>query len=102
MKTTCMRLLTLVLCALAAGQASAQGLKIKPGVIKGETVSFTKARNYEFCELYRGSGPVNASTQLECYNSTGTSIWAAASMRPATTCRRRIFAMNRPHAQATC
>jgi len=72
MKTTPIRFLTLILCALAASHALAQDTKLKPGAIKGETLSFTKARNYAFCEVYVGFGSVAPSTELECYNSTGT------------------------------
>jgi hypothetical protein len=53
--------------------AFAQTGKLKPGAIKGETISFTKARNYAFCEFYIGFGKVAPSTELQCYNSTGTS-----------------------------
>jgi hypothetical protein len=50
----------------------AQDTKLKPGAIKGETLSFTKARNYAFCEVYVGFGEIAPSTELQCYNSTGT------------------------------
>jgi len=70
-------LLACCLCAVA------QNTKPKPGAIKGETISFTKARNYAFCEVYVGFGKVEASTQLECYNTTGTT--GADSGCPAET-----------------
>ena|SRR5215469_14144051 len=40
MKTTAVRFLTLILCALAAIYAVAQDTKLKPGAIKGETLTF--------------------------------------------------------------
>jgi hypothetical protein len=70
---------TLILCALAASHAMAQDLKIKPGVVKGAALISDNARNYEFCEFYVGSGPINANTPLEGYNSTGTSTGCPAS-----------------------
>jgi len=72
MRTTSIRFLTLTLCALAATLDFAQDTKLKPGAIKGEVMSFTKARNYAFCEVYVGFGKVGPNTDLECYNSTGT------------------------------
>jgi hypothetical protein len=72
MKSTLIRLLTLALCVLAASYASAQKTTPKPGAIQGETFSFAKARNYAFCELYLGFGGLAPSTQLQVYNSTGT------------------------------
>ena len=71
MKTTTIRFSILILCALAASHALAQDTKPKPGAIKGETLSFTKARNYAFCEVYFGFGSVAPSTELQCYNTTG-------------------------------
>ena len=79
MKIASVRFLTLILCALAASRAVAQDTQLKPGAIKGETLTFTKARNYEFCEFYVGSGPVPASTELECYNSTSSSTGCPAA-----------------------
>jgi hypothetical protein len=72
MKITPIRFLTLILCALAASHALAQDTKLKPGAIKGETLSYTKARNYAFCEIYVGFGSVAPSTETQGYNSTGT------------------------------
>jgi len=72
MNITRVRFLTLILCALAASHSLAQATKLKPGAIKGETLSFTKARNYAFCEIYVGFGSIAPSTELQCYNSTGT------------------------------
>lgn len=79
MKTSHIKFLTLILCALAASQALAQDLKIKHGAIKGTTLVYTKARNYEFCEFYVGAGPVAPSTELEGYNSTATSTGCPAA-----------------------
>ena len=62
-------------CAVLLGGACAmaQQTELKPGAIKGEIMSFTKARNYGFCEFYVGSsGPVTPGTELECYNTTAT------------------------------
>ena len=59
--------------------ALAQDGKLKPGAIKGEILSYTKTRNYEFCEFYVGFGPVAPSTQMECYNSTATSTGCPAA-----------------------
>lgn len=53
--------------------AAAQDTKLMPGPIKGETLTFTKARNYAFCEFYIGSGPVAPGTELQCYNTTSSS-----------------------------
>ncbi len=50
-------LFLLVACCL---YAAAQDTKLKPGAIKSETVSFTKARNYAFCEIY-GFGAIAPS-----------------------------------------
>jgi len=57
----------ILLCAVVLGGicATAQDLKLKPGAVKGEVMSFTKARNYGFCEFYLGSGPVAPNTELE-------------------------------------
>src|SRR5215469_15876943 len=79
MKTTAIGFWALILCALAASHAVAQDTQLKPGAIKGETLTFTKARNYEFCEFYIGSGPVAASTELDCYNSTASSTGCPAA-----------------------
>lgn len=73
MKTTSITFLTLTLCAMAGSHAVAQDLKIQHGAIKGEVLSYTKTRNYQFCEFYVGAGPVAPSTELEGYNSTATS-----------------------------
>ena len=58
--------------------AAAQDTKLKPGAIKGETLTFTKARNYAFCEFYIGSGPVAPGTELQCYNTTSSSTGCPA------------------------
>ena len=79
MKQTALRFLTLILCALSASRALAQDLKIKHGAIKGTTLTYTKTRNYQFCEFYVGAGPVSASTELEGYNSTATSTGCPAA-----------------------
>ena len=64
--------LTIATLFLLSACAMAQQIKLKPGAIKGETLSFTKARNYAFCEVYVGFGSIAPSTELQCYNSTGT------------------------------
>jgi hypothetical protein len=70
-KTAAASFLTLILCAIGASQALAQQTPLKPGAIKGETLSLTKARNYAFCEIYVGFG-AGPNPALQCYNSTGT------------------------------
>ena len=79
MKPIVTKLLSWILCALAASQAFAQELKIKHGAIKGTTLTYTKTRNYPFCEFYVGAGPMAPSTELEGYNTTATSTGCPAA-----------------------
>jgi hypothetical protein len=64
--------LLVICCALGAGAASAQMTPIKPGAIPGKTLHFTNLRHYAFCEFYLGFGKPDPKTQLEIYNTTGT------------------------------
>lgn len=85
MKKIIPSLVALALCASTANHAWAQQGKLRPGAIKGQSLAFTKARNYAFCEIYVGFGNVAPNTQLQCYNSTGTK-------GPGSMCPADIFA----------